>query len=98
MHNQSRYPPQYGHNSKYKPPYAKERIDHRLMWIDSDGIRAIIIITTHQKSTNVAKDLSHRTRVIVKYDLIYPRLSMKCIELESCVDYFSHASGYIASS
>ena len=68
------------------------------MWIDSDGIGAIIILTTNQKSTNGTKDLSHRTRVIVKYDLICPRLSMKCIKLEACIDYFSYASGYIASS
>ena len=65
MHNQSRYPPHHGDNAKYKSPYTKERIDHRLMRIDSDGIRAIIILTTHQKSTNGAKDLSHRTRVIL---------------------------------
>ena len=66
MYNQSRYPPHHGDNAKYKSPYTKERIDHRLMWIDSDGIRAIIILTTNQKSTNGTKDLRHWTRLIVK--------------------------------
>ena len=98
MYNQSRYPPQYTHNSKYKAPYAKERVDHGLMWIDSNRIRAIIILPAHHKATDGTKYLSHRARVIVKNNLICPRLSIECIKLESYVDYFSYASGYISSS